>query len=268
METTERDAARRVRFTDVLRALPKLAPDAPKMARGAIGLAKVRATSKESVGHVFQKVAGKHPERAFLRFEDTELSYGEANAQVNRYAAVLAAHGVGDGSVVGILASNRPETLLVALAVVKLGAIAGMHNYNQRGDVLNHSQKLLGSTVFVVGAESREALESVPSADVQGTVLGLANAGQSLGGHPDLEELASGASDANPPGCAEITASAKAFYVFTSGTTGLPKASTMSHLRWLKSMTGLGSLGVRLKPTDTLYCCLPLYHNKIGRAHV
>ena len=35
----------------------------------------------------------------------------------------------------------------------------------------------------------------------------------------------------------------------------------MSHFRWLKSMSGLGSMGVRLRGSDVLYCCLPLYHN-------
>ncbi|KIQ17193.1 long-chain-acyl-CoA synthetase, partial [Rhodococcus sp. MEB064] len=59
----------------------------------------------------------------------------------------------------------------------------------------------------------------------------------------------------------EIQAKEKAFYIFTSGTTGMPKASLMSHFRWMKSMSGLGSMGVRLDKNDVLYCCLPLYHN-------
>ena len=35
----------------------------------------------------------------------------------------------------------------------------------------------------------------------------------------------------------------------------------MTHYRWLKGMSGFGRLGARLHPGDTLYCCLPLYHN-------
>ncbi|MCA9515742.1 MAG: AMP-binding protein, partial [Myxococcales bacterium] len=48
---------------------------------------------------------------------------------------------------------------------------------------------------------------------------------------------------------------------FTSGTTGLPKASVMTHYRWLTSMGAVGALALRIRPDDTLYCCLPLYHN-------
>ena len=53
----------------------------------------------------------------------------------------------------------------------------------------------------------------------------------------------------------------KAFYIFTSGTTGMPKASVMTHYRWLRALAGFGGLGMRLTSNDTLYCCLPLYHN-------
>ncbi|HVK20370.1 MAG TPA: long-chain-acyl-CoA synthetase, partial [Actinokineospora sp.] len=181
----------------------------------------------------------------FVRFEDSELTYGEANALVNRYASVYAAHGVGPGKTIAVMAGNRPETLLAALAGVKLGAAVGMINTNQRGDVLDHSVRLLDATVLVAGRDYRQALAEVDTPPVL-----------------DLDTLADGAtSDADPEVTATLPASTTAFYIFTSGTTGLPKASAMSHFRWLKSMAGIGGLGVRLRADDTLYCCLPLYHN-------
>ncbi|MFC0438658.1 long-chain-acyl-CoA synthetase [Kutzneria buriramensis] len=261
MNVTEQSAAHRIGLAEVVRALPGLALDAPSLLHGAIGLVTIGPTSRDSVGHVFQRVAHRHPERPFLRFEDTELSYGQANLWVNRYAAVLNAHGVRPGRTVGILAENRPETLLAVLAVVKLGATAGMLNHHQRGDVLNHSQKLLDSTVLVVGSECREALESLPSEEIRGKVLCLPDGDDALPGYLDMDEAAISADDHDPVQTPLIHARDKAFYIFTSGTTGLPKASSMSHFRWLKAMTGLGHLGVRLTSGDTLYCCLPLYHN-------
>lgn len=51
------------------------------------------------------------------------------------------------------------------------------------------------------------------------------------------------------------------FYIFTSGTTGMPKASVMTHYRWLAAMAGVGGLTLRLRRDDVFYCCLPLYHN-------
>jgi fatty-acyl-CoA synthase len=58
-----------------------------------------------------------------------------------------------------------------------------------------------------------------------------------------------------------VLAKDPAFYIFTSGTTGAPKASVMTHYRWLRAMGGSGAIGMRLKSSDTVYCCLPLYHN-------
>lgn len=230
----------KVRVKDVLRAVPPLVADGPMMVGGFLRLATLRASAVRSVGSVFQDAAARHPERAFLRFGGDEISYGDANATVNRMASALAGRGVGPGSTVGIMAGNAPEALLVALAVVKLGAAAGMLNHNQRGEVLDHSVRVLDATALVASEDYRHLL---PDALDLGT---LAEAGTT---------------DANPAETARVPAGSTAFLIFTSGTTGLPKASAMSHFRWLKSMAGLGKLGVRLRGDDTLYCCLPLYHN-------
>ncbi|KAA0022588.1 long-chain-acyl-CoA synthetase [Antrihabitans cavernicola] len=236
---------------DVVRRLPAMLPDLPGMAMGAANLLLRKPDSKGSVGLVFQRAAQRHPERPFLRFEGNSVGYGEANEQVNRYAVVLSAHGVVRGDVVGVLMKNRPETLFLVLAIAKLGATAGLLNHNQRSDVLAHSLGLLDSRVLVVGDECQEAIDSLDAAPQAETVLTA----------DDVDREAVGADDADPPICEEITGREKAYLIFTSGTTGMPKASVMTHYRWLKGMAGLGSLGVRLSSDDTLYCCLPLYHN-------
>ena len=53
------------------------------------------------------------------------LTYAEANATANRYAAVLAERGVGRGDVVGVMLRNSPNAVLMMLAAVKCGAVAG-----------------------------------------------------------------------------------------------------------------------------------------------
>lgn len=230
--------------------LPRMATELPSLARGALGLTR-KPDARLSVGRVFQELAQRQPHHPFIRFEGVPITYGEANARVNRYADVLARHGVRHGDVVGILVKNRPEALLLTLAAVKLGAIAGMLNHNQRGDVLAHSLSLLDSRVLVVGEECDEAVASLDGDPHAETVLSCA----------ELDAAAETADASNPAVCERIQGKDRAFYIFTSGTTGLPKASLMSHYRWLKSMSGLGAMGVRLRRSDTLYCALPLYHN-------
>ncbi|AII05075.1 long-chain-acyl-CoA synthetase [Rhodococcus opacus] len=244
------EARSTIGVVDLAKRLPAIIPELPIMAKGVLGLIRT-PDAKESIGLVFQRAAAAHPRRTFLRFEGESLSYRNANIRVNRYAHVLADLGVARGDVVGILGKNSPETLLIALAAVKLGAAAGMLNHNQRGDVLAHSISLLDSQVLVVSEACGEAMDSLDEPPAVPSVLYF----------DDLDRLAEKAGDGDPEVCEQIQAREKAFYIFTSGTTGLPKASLMSHFRWLKSMSGLGNMGVRLRGSDVLYCCLPLYHN-------
>ncbi|HNA52300.1 MAG TPA: long-chain-acyl-CoA synthetase, partial [Mycobacterium sp.] len=77
----------------------------------------------------------------------------------------------------------------------------------------------------------------------------------------DFREQAADKPTDNPRSASQVQARDTAFYIFTSGTTGHPKASVMTHHRWLRALAAFGGLGLRLKADDTLYCPLPLYHN-------
>ncbi|BBY05181.1 long-chain-acyl-CoA synthetase [Mycobacterium noviomagense] len=237
-----------VGLTDIATRLPGLLPDLPVILRGALTGLLPQRNSKASIGKVFQERAARYGDRIFLRFGDQRLTYREANETANRYAAVLAARGVGHGDVVGIMLRNSPNTVLMMLAVVKCGAIAGMINYHQRGEVLAHSLGLLDAKVLVCESDLVSAVsESGAPADPM-TI-------------EELERLAATAPTSNPASASAVLAKDTAFYIFTSGTTGFPKASVMTHFRWLRALAAFGGVGLRLHSSDTLYCCLPLYHN-------
>ena len=51
-----------------------------------------------------------------------------------------------------------------------------------------------------------------------------------------------------------------ATFLFTSGTTGLPKAAVVSHRRFLSTGLTTWRLGLKSDENDRLYICLPLYH--------
>ena len=244
-------ATKKVRLTDLAKGVVGMIPSAPLMLRHAPGLIYRPADARRTIGSVFQQHAGKHPERPFVRFEGETTSYGEANAIVNQYAAQLAADGVGVGDVVGLLGKNSPTLLYLTLAAVKLGAVAGMLNYNQQGAIVDHSMKLLGATVLVHDPDCAAAFASISEEVLPAHVYGYAEFGKLARTRPAT----------NPAITATLPASTNAFYIFTSGTTGLPKASVMSHNRWLASMSGIGGMSVRLRSSDTMYIPLPLYHN-------
>ncbi len=236
-------------MVDIATRVPGVLADVPVIVRGVLTGLLARPTSKTSIGKVFQDRAARYGDRVFLRFGDQQLTYREANATANRYAAVLAARGVGRGDVVGIMLRNSPNAVLMMLAVVKCGAIAGMLNYHQRGEVLAHSLGLLDAKVLVVESDLIDAVDECGGAGVAPTTI------------EEMERLAATAPTTNPPSASAVLAKDTAFYIFTSGTTGHPKASVMTHKRWLAALAAFGGLGLRLKGSDTLYSCLPLYHN-------
>ena len=241
---------RAVGLTDIAFRLPGVLADAPVIARGALTGLLARPGSRKSIGTVFQERAARHGDRVFLRFGDQEVTYRDANAAANRYAAVLAARGVGKGDVVAIMLRNSPNAVLAMLATVKCGAVAGMINYHQRGEVLAHSLGLLDAKVLV--AET-DLVSAVAECGGSGATEALTI--------EDLERFAASAPATNPASASAVQARDTAFYIFTSGTTGFPKASVMTHLRWLKALAAFGGVGLRLKSSDALYSCLPLYHN-------
>jgi len=238
-----------VGLLDIAPRLPGLIKDAPVIARGVVTGFLARPTAKTSIGKVFQDRAARYADKTFIAFEDERLTYREANETVNRYAAVLASRGVGPGDVVGAMLRNSPHSVLLMLAIVKCGAVAGMLNYHQRGKVLAHSIGLLKAKVVVAENDFIDPIGE-SEADTDGLMT-----------LDELIQQATSAPATNPATTSAVQAKDKAFYIFTSGTTGMPKASVMTHYRWLRALAGFGGLGMRLTSDDTLYCCLPLYHN-------
>ena len=255
-----------VGFGDVLRGVLSTLPDTLTVNRGLFNLVTLKPDKQNSIGLLIQRYAERTPQAPALLFEGRRWSYAEFNGWANRIAAVLKARGIRSGDAVAILMENRPEVLACVAATVKLGAIAGMLNHQQRGEVLAHSIRLTRAKLIITGDECLEALRSSgfhPSEDRNHHYywVGQDDTSAVPAGFHDLSHQAAEASSANLPETASIRLRQPCFYIFTSGTTGLPKASVMTHYRWLRGMAGLGQMAMRMRADDVLYCALPMYHN-------
>lgn len=259
------DTSDRIGLFDMLRAGPRNLPGVHRVGYGAGWLAAARYLSRLSIGRLLELRARLQPGHPALRFEGREYSYGEFNAIANQYARALANGGVGAGDTVAVLLENRPQTLFVVAALAKLGAIAAMCNTNQRGAVLIHSLTTASASAVVVGVELQQAFDDVrDQVDVNDDAAWFV-ADEDTDAVPenyrDLPACAAAEPVDNLPQTRKVDKKQPCFYIFTSGTTGLPKASVMSHSRWIKAGAGFGQSGMRLSRSDVLYCCLPLYHN-------
>ncbi|MFT6338937.1 MAG: fatty-acyl-CoA synthase [Alcanivorax sp.] len=145
---------KKVGWRDLAKGVRYMVPPLLDIQRGnLLRLAGLRPASKQSIGKVIEYWARRTPHNIALRFEDQQWTYAQFNAWANRLAACWAEQGVGPGDTVAIMMENRPEALACVAATVKLGAIAGMLNHNQCGEVLEHSIQLVTPRLLVVSAE-------------------------------------------------------------------------------------------------------------------
>ena len=268
--------ARLVNFTNVARHALFQQRGLLPLAKGLYTLISSKPDSYRSIGSHLEKHAAKRPNSPAIRYQHDEFNYGQVNAWVNRYAHYFISQGIQPGDAIGINIENRTECLIAVLAVVKTGAIAAMINTSQRGEVLLHSINLVKPKMMLIGEEQIEAMASViESLDIPlRTQLHYLkdssledNKTEKTGARPcpsfyqDMAIVSKGQSEENPDTTNKIQMKQPCFYIFTSGTTGLPKASVMSHYRWHKSMAGMGLTSMRLTHRDVMYLSLPLYHN-------
>ena len=258
--------ARTVSFSNVLSSAITPKGGAGALAKGIYTLVSSKPDKYRSIGMHLEKHARKIPDRPAIRHEDQEFSYAQVNRWVNRYSHYIIAQGIVAGDVVGINIENRTECLIAVLAVVKTGAIAAMMNTSQRGEVLLHSINLVKPKMMLIGEEMLENMATVEeSIDIQLRTQPHYIKDKGLRSCPahyqDLDQVSADCSEENPDTTGKIQMKQPCYYIFTSGTTGLPKASVMSHYRWHKSMAGMGLASMRLQKTDVMYISLPLYHN-------
>ncbi len=173
--------------------------------------------------------------------------------------------GIGRGDVVAVFMENRAAYIRSILAMAKLGVTASLINNSLTGTALAHCIKTSNARACLVGEERIEPLAEVLNQinlEKGKDYFCLADKGEVptpiwlLDVDPALEHM----STSNLAVTAEILAGDIAFNIFTSGTTGLPKAALLPHRKIIISGTTMGQAGFRAKACDRLYLCLPVYH--------
>jgi citronellyl-CoA synthetase len=252
-----------------LTRLPQHLPRVPRMLRG-LYYAGIRNREKQlSLAWALERAALLHGERPALLDETRRLTYNQFNAWANRLAWAFKAEGVRHGSVVAVILENRLELLAILAALSKLGAVGALVNTSQRGKVLAHSLNLVKPGCIVVGSELLNAFDDVlallDKPDTPRHWIAdqdcLQDAGNAPAGWGNLMQLARNQASDNLPDSSRVQMKDPCFLIYTSGTTGLPKASIMSHGKWIKAYGGFGHSGLTLNNQDVLYLTLPCYHN-------
>lgn len=222
-------------------------------------------STRDCFGARVETTADKYPEDTAVIFEGEQLTWRELNEYANRYVGALRGMGLRHGDTVSVLMENRIEYLTTLIALNKMGATAALINTNLTGAPLVHCISITDSSMCLFGEERLEAIADIradPALASVGQYLFVPDARQQScpDWAADMAEESADEDYSNPPETADVTLGDIALYIFTSGTTGLPKAAIMSNRRLLTSSAVSYKVGLRCSVNDCIYLCLPIYH--------
>ena len=202
--------------------------------------------------------------QGLLRPEWADVSYQQLDRGVRELALGLVDLGIEPGDRVSILSHTRPEWTYACFATFAAGAIVvSIYQTNSAEEchyVLHHSG---ARAVFVEDAEQLAKVRAVEAdlpelefvivmedADAGGSAISLAALRERGRGRAqaELQERIDG-----------VTPDADCLFLYTSGTTGPPKACELTHGNYRAMTSALETLDL-VREDDCVYLFLPLAH--------
>lgn len=240
-----------------------------------------------TVPKCFRETALKYPNKDAILSDSVNWTFKQLDQYSNQVANFLIAQGLKKGDEISLLMEGRPEFIGMWLGAAKAGIVTAFINTSLKGSSLIHSITVIQSKALIfTPTTAQQVKEIVPSllakspkmafylytpkgststtANIFSSPIELeANNNDEMQSSFTLNEMdeQSLAYHSNEFSLSQMTAdfADKLFYVYTSGTTGLPKAAIIRHARFIFLGTGANFL-IGLKPHDVIYTAIPLYH--------
>ncbi len=205
------------------------------------GFAPLEYPIGQSIQSKLEAASDRDRDASAIRFLDKTLSYGEVESLSNAYAGTLTQLGVGLGDRVAMMASNRPEFFTALYGILKVGASVVMISPAWKETEIAHATDLTEPGLLICDGDTHER-------------LGQRFTGRIL--HLDNDDPP--AAEARPVLEADWD-NTEAVLVFSSGTTGLPKAVRHTHAS-LGAATAHWVSALGLSASDRFQIATPAFH--------
>lgn len=217
---------------------------------------------------LFEGYVDAEPDRVqFITVEDEKaVTLRDLDDQANQLAHWATSKGYKAGDTVGLMMLNRPSVVSVFVGMAKMGIATALLNTNTSGKTFVHvvevATKQSATKIVIVDNELRDQIAGeIPQlealgiqcvfweSDVLATIDNPKNASKYPTTRPSAAQRKEHVRENDP-----------LIYIFTSGTTGLPKSSKISHSRFYVAAMPFAHL-CSLTSKDRVYNTLPLYHS-------
>ncbi|MCW5661138.1 MAG: AMP-binding protein [Burkholderiaceae bacterium] len=209
-----------------------------------------------TVASLLDSRAAAAPQRECLVFEQQSIGYAQLRERVGRAAAWLQARGVRTGDRIGVMSTNHPSTVVLLLALARIGAVMVPVNPDYKaaeaGYVFGHAEV----SGILCSPDALPTVRAAIAALPQAPWLVLNRGANDV--LPVFDDELDALRDAAVPPDAQ-TPDAPCVFIYTSGTTGFPKG--VMHGQRSLILAGEGFVArMYLQPDDRLLCILPMFH--------
>ncbi|MFE9399105.1 acyl-CoA synthetase [Streptomyces flavidovirens] len=203
-----------------------------------------RDVRSSTVDGIVRRSARRSPDRIALRYADRSWTYAALDTAVSTAAAELAGHGLEDGDRVATYGHNSDAYLIAFLACARAGLVHVPVNQHLTGDDLAYILDDSGSALVLADPGLADRLPAGaavrPLRDAEGSLLDALGTPRPYDPDRDARDVVQ--------------------FLYTSGTTALPKGAMMTHRalvhEYVSAITALD-----LKEGDRPVHSLPLYHS-------
>ncbi len=195
---------------------------------------------------------------AFLE-DDKSFTYDEFETYANQVANWASSAGCKPGDTVALFVQNRMEYVALWFGLTKVGVLPALINYQLVGPALAHCINISDARHIILDHELVSAWNSA-----QDKITSPVQVFSAFGKADDYQifdtAIANAASNRPDRSIRKgIKASDQCMKMYTSGTTGMPKAAKITHVRAQNYMLAFGA-AADTGPKDRMMMVLPLYH--------
>jgi len=209
------------------------------------------------ISELLSSAAKAHHDREAIIFENSTLTYGELNENVNNLAKGLQRLGIRRGDRVMVQLANGPEIIMAHYAVIKAGAIAVPLNVMYVAHEIIYIGRDTGARAVITDSQFYLRLQKdyAQLPDLKHIILADDAVAEGCHRLQDLIADSTQQFDHLEAGYDDIVS-----IIYTSGTTGRPKGATQTHRSILSNVSSLGDFN-KFSQENRLLCALPLFNN-------